>query len=397
MILILTVGTGTAGQHSNLAAGLLNSINSLKVGPSFVLLVPSTNEESTSLAELITEECPFPSELASFEQRIQEPDDLLCARSQIRACIELVNKRFPGQSILVNPTSGTKQMTIGCFLAASEIPGVEISFISGQRKDGVVITGTEQNLRFEPNLLHRERALATAETLYASGALEAIHPLLDEFGEPTQPESMLGLCQSHRQSLRFELARQAASRADHPSLIPLRSYFEKIKDAGRNSALFVAEVFAGAERLRKWGKDTSAFLSYYQSVEFAARTALATRHHLEEPFDIELIANAPYFSPSQTKRFRAHARDGEIHLGMHGLHETLVAFGDKSASSYLEKDSMLRTLLNRRNEFIHSGITPDPKLISALAGHTRAHLFDILPQIDLDRPIKLWPEQLSAS
>ena len=395
MILVLTVGTGTAGQHSNLAAGLLNSINSLEVKPTFILLVPSTSEESTGLAELLSEECTTPSELAPFELRIEKPDDLLCARKQIRACLESLRKRFPGKNILVNPTSGTKQMTIGCFLAASEIPGIEICFIGGQRKDGVVITGTEQNLRFEPNLLHRERALATAETLYKTGALEAVHPLLEEFGQSTHPESVLGLCQSHRQALRFEPARQAATRSDHPALIPLRSYLGQISTEGRDSTLFVAEVFAGAERLRKWGKDIPAFLAYYQSVEFGVRSALALRHQVKEPYDVNLIAHAPHFSTSQAKRFRALARDGELHLGMHGLHETLVAFGDKNAQSYLEKDSSLRSLLKRRNEFIHAGISPDPDLVTALANHTRAHLLDILPEIDLDRPQKLWPESLS--
>lgn len=396
MILVLTVGTGTAGQHSNLAAGLLNSINSLEVKPTFILLVPSTSEESTGLAELVSEECTTPSELAPFELRIEKPDDLLCSRKQIRACLESLKERFPGKNILVNPTSGTKQMTIGCFLAASEIPGIEICFIGGQRKDGVVITGTEQNLSFEPNLLHRERALATAETLYRTGALEAIHPLLDEFGEPTQPESMLGLCQSHRQALRFEPARQAATRSDHPSLIPLRSYLGQICNDGRDSILFVAEVFAGAERLRKWGKDIPAYLAYYQSVEFGARAALAIRHRIKEPFDLELIANAPHFSSTQAKRFRALARDGELHLGMHALHETLVAFGDNSAKAFTEKDNQLRPLLNRRNEFIHAGISPNPDLVTALAKHTRGHLLDILPEIDLDRPNKLWPESLST-
>ena len=134
MILVLTVGTGTAGQHSNLAAGLLNSINSLEIKPSFILLVPSTSEESMGLAELVSEECTTPSELAPLEQRIEKPDDLICARKQIRACIESLRKRFPGKNILVNPTSGTKQMAIGCFLAASEIPGIEICFIGVKEK-----------------------------------------------------------------------------------------------------------------------------------------------------------------------------------------------------------------------------------------------------------------------
>lgn len=397
MILVLTVGTGTAGQHSNLAAGLINSISELQSTPSFVLLVPSNSAESIDLAELVSEECVFDSQVAEENLRIDRPDDLYCAQEKIRQCLSWVSQHYPKEKILVNPTSGTKQMTIGCFLAASEIPGVEICFIGGKRKDGVVVTGTEENLHFEPNRLHRDRALQSAEALYHSGSLEAIFPLLQEFGSSVLPEATLGLCQSHRQSLRFEQARQSATRSDHPALIPLRSYLQEISEKGSNSLLFLAEVFAGAERLRKWGKDTASYLAYYQSVEFGVRTALAIRHDVREPYNLELIANAPHFSDQQKSRFRANARDGQLHLGLHGLHETLIAFGESCGQAYLEKNSSLRSLLNRRNEFIHKGISPDPDLLLALANHSRAHLLDILPEIDLDRPNKLWPNSLSSN
>jgi len=393
MILVLTVGSGTAGQPSNLAAGLLNSINSLEVKPTFILLVPSTTEESTGLAELVSEECTIPSELAPFELRIEKPDDLLCARKQIRACLESLRKRFPGKNILVNPTSGTKQMTIGCFLAAAEIPGVEICFISGPRQDGVIITGAEKNLHFEPNLLHRERALSTAEELFKSGALEAIHPLLSPYGSSTEAEASLGLCLSHRQSLRLEPARQTASKSQHPAAISLRSYLNDLCSSERASPLFVAEVFSGAERLRHWGKDTAAFLAYYQSIEFCARTALVQRHQIREEYECELIANAPNCSGEFARRLRANSRNGKVVLGLHGLHEALQAMGDSHADAYFNNQS-LRTMLNRRNEFVHTGQSPESGLVLALANHARAHLLALLPEINLDLPASLWPATL---
>jgi hypothetical protein len=393
MILVLTVGTGTAGQHSNLAAGLVNSIASLSESPEITFLVPSSSEESIALAELVADESPYHAEIADEEFRLENPDDLLASRDKIRALLESVIFRFPKSKILVNPTSGTKQMTIGCFLAAADIPGIELCFIGGKRKDGVVITGTEKNLRLEPNFLHRERAVATAEELYKSGALEAIAPLLQPFGAKTEDLSLFSMCQAHRQNLRFERARQIAAKCHHPSAITLRSHLDKLCSADRSSADFVAEVFCGADRLRNWGKDTQAFLAYYQSIEFAARTALSSRHSVSEPYDLDLISSAPSCTSEQVRKYRANARDGKLHLGLHGLHETLLAFGDSSANTYFQNQS-LRTMLNRRNEFVHTGQSPETGLIKALANHTRAHLLSLLPKIDLDLPARLWSDSL---
>ena len=393
MPLLLTVGTGTAGKNSNLAAGLVNSIANLPELPSLAFLVPSLSADSIAVAELVAGESPCPVEIAPPEYRIARADDLLCSRVCIRGSLKILMERFPGKQILVNPTSGTKQMTIGCFLAASENPGVRLCFIGGKRQDGVVITGTEENLFFEPNLLHRERALAIAEQFYQTGALEAIRPLLLEFGEYAAPESALGFCQSERQALRFEQARQAATQSDHPKLIPLRSYLEKVRDAGRTSSLFVAEVFCGAERLRKWGKDAASYLSYYQSVELAARCALAVRHSIHEPYDTDLIINAPYWTSTQRKRLEANARNGTLRLGLHQLHETLNALGDPCGQSFLE-NRPFRSLLDRRNEFSHLGLTPDPELLETFALRARNHLLELLPDIDLDLPCRLWSNTL---
>ncbi|MBI4657932.1 MAG: hypothetical protein HY735_03625 [Verrucomicrobia bacterium] len=52
-LLILTVGTGTSGTHSNLAQGLVNTLHQLR--PRLFWLVPSASEKSTPVADLIRE------------------------------------------------------------------------------------------------------------------------------------------------------------------------------------------------------------------------------------------------------------------------------------------------------------------------------------------------------
>jgi len=60
-LLILTVGTGTAGKHSDVAQGLANTIR--QVRPRKFWLVPSASEKSTPVADLIRETV---AELKSF-------------------------------------------------------------------------------------------------------------------------------------------------------------------------------------------------------------------------------------------------------------------------------------------------------------------------------------------
>ena len=138
-------------------------------------------------------------------------------------------------------------MTTAVFLQHPKFPGLRF-VLRRKTKRRVVVTGAKNH--FEPNRLHRDRALQSAEALYHSGSLEAIFPYsgiwFSVLPEATRPLPVT------EQSLRFEQARRSATRSDHHPY-PLRSYLQEISEKGSNS-LFVAEVFAGAERLRKWGK-----------------------------------------------------------------------------------------------------------------------------------------------
>ena len=105
-LLILTVGTGTAGRHSDLASGLRRTLELLN--PRKFWLVPSTAPDSLAIADLIAEGH------ASYGGRfpLEHPDDLESSRQHIRSVIRRVRGQVKeGERLLVNPTSGTKQMT----------------------------------------------------------------------------------------------------------------------------------------------------------------------------------------------------------------------------------------------------------------------------------------------
>ena len=57
-LLILTVGTGTAGKHSDVASGLARTID--LTAPRLFWLVPSESERSRPVADLIRESVEHP-------------------------------------------------------------------------------------------------------------------------------------------------------------------------------------------------------------------------------------------------------------------------------------------------------------------------------------------------
>src|ERR1017187_9279470 len=116
-LLILTVGTGTAGKHSDVASGLARTID--LCAPRLFWLVPSASEKSRPVADLIRESigCPGAFRPWSTEEpyhTIADPDDIHQCRAVLREVIAEARKQLkPGERLIVNPTSGTKQMSAG--------------------------------------------------------------------------------------------------------------------------------------------------------------------------------------------------------------------------------------------------------------------------------------------
>jgi len=107
-LLILTVGTGTAGPYSNLAQGLTNTLS--QVQPRLFWLVPSGYPDSTAIADLVRESAPTGSCFQSWNTStlycsIAEPDDLFVCRSTLRQVIACARRCLErGERLLVNPT-----------------------------------------------------------------------------------------------------------------------------------------------------------------------------------------------------------------------------------------------------------------------------------------------------
>ena len=212
------------GKHPALAQGLINTLS--KVQPRLFWLVPSAHPDSTEIAELVRELAPNgfcfqPWNTSTRYCSIAEPDDLFVCRSTLRQVIACARKFLErGERLLVNPTSGTKQMSVAATLAALDEEIGEIIFTVGERHDGVVRTGTERLVTFSTEQFFRERTLREAERLFQAGAYHGAALLLKQYGQAASDAHDLAACLREWQRLNYEEARQIAAGASAPGPPP---------------------------------------------------------------------------------------------------------------------------------------------------------------------------------
>jgi CRISPR-associated protein (Cas_Cas02710) len=232
ILLILTVGTGTAGRHSDVAAGLARTID--LVAPRRFWLVPSQSEKSLPVADIIRESVQKPGAFSPWSETeryhaIADPDDIHQCRQVLREVIAVAMRQLQnGERLIVNPTSGTKQMSAGATLAALDEEIGELMFTVGERVDGVVKTGTEQPKSFLTEAFFLERDLRIAQSLFDHGAFYAAARILRRYGSSEALRAReTALCLHEWQRMNYAKAASHASRFSEE----LRSHLKSLAEA----------------------------------------------------------------------------------------------------------------------------------------------------------------------
>jgi hypothetical protein len=381
-LLILTVGTGTAGAHSNVAEGLANTIR--LVGPRRFWLVPSASEKSMPVADLIRD---MVADLGAFTpwsesddyHAIPNHDDIHECRRLAGEVIAAAKRELrPGESLIVNPTSGTKQMSAGATLAALDAEVDQICFTSGERVDGVVKTGTEKVQAFDLRGFLFQRDLRTADELFHHGAFYAASRVLKGY---SQVEALRGretaLCLHEWQRMNYTKAATHAAKFSEE----LRAHLNNLSGTDAFGASALGDLLAGADELLRWGDGEEALARYYRGAEQAAKVRLAEAHSLRPPYQLEnLLSILPAGCHLAQDFQRSQPRNGIILLTAQRAWEVLLACQDPMAASYFA-DQKLQAGLKRRNESMYGhGQEPVELLqVQAVAASLRHLLQQHLP------------------
>ena len=380
-LLILTVGTGTAGKHSDVAAGLARTID--LTAPRLFWLVPSASEKSGPVADLIRESVANPAAFRPWSaaapyRLISDPDDIHECRLVLRQVIaEAKNQLQPGEKLVVNPTSGTKQMSAGATLAALDEELGELMFTTGERVDGVVKTGTEQAKTFSTAAFFLERDLRLAQGLFGHGAFYAAARLLRRHAAPVAVRAReTALCLHEWQRLNYTKAAAHAAKFSED----LRLHLARLARAGAFSVSVLGDLLAGADELLRWGDREEALARYYRGAEQTAKVRLAEDHSLRPPYRLAEVLRLLPPGCRLAAELSAHARQGEILLSAQRAWDLLDSIADPMAGAYFADDRLLEGLRRRNESMYGHGAEPvDPASVQSVADRLRNLLRAYLP------------------
>jgi len=355
-LLILTVGTGTAGKHSDVASGLARTID--LCAPRLFWLVPSASERSRPVADIIREsvEHKHPGAFQPWStdepyRTIADPDDIHQCRSVLREVIAAARQQLkPGERLIVNPTSSTKQMSAGATLAALDEEVDQVDFTSGERVDGVVKTGSEVVHPFDLRGFLFQRDLRTAAELFQHGAFYAAAQVLKVYALPEAVRAReTALCLHEWQRMNYPKAASHAAKFSEG----LRTHLSALAKADAFSASVLGDLLAGADELLRWGDCEEALARYYRGAEQAAKVRLAEALSIRPPYRLESVLNIlPPGCWLVGDLQRRGSRNGVILLTAQKVWDVLAACDDPMAASYFA-DQNLQYGLQRRNESMY--------------------------------------------
>jgi hypothetical protein len=396
-LLILTVGTGTSGQHSNLAQGLVNTLAQLR--PRLFWLVPSSSPDSAGLAEMVRDGapggCTFQPWSATQPFRlIDQHDDLFACRTALREVIRAARQRLAqGERLIVNPTSGTKQMSVAATLAALDEDIGEIVFTVGDRADGVVKTGTERMATFSTRQFFLERDLRLAGELFAAGAFYAAAKVLRSHQKPEAMQARArALCLHEWQRLNHAKAAGHAAKFSEE----LHAHLQRLANADEFSVNKLGDLLASADELARWGDHEEALARYYRAAEQAAKVRLADALGLRPPYRLDALLQLLPPGHWLADEFRRTGH-GTVRLTNQKAWDTLAANQDPMADAYFA-DQRLQEGLQHRNESMygHGQKAVEPAEVADVAARLRRLLSAHLPAAEgcwttKRRPISLTP------
>lgn len=372
IVCVCTVGTGTAGKHSNLAQGLVNGLRLRQ--PRVAWLLPSTDENACAIADLVAEDLRTVDGITvQIPGHITSPDDLLRCRREIRLHLRAARRQYPRAVLVVNPTSGTKQMTAGAVLAALDVEAHMLDYITGDRADGVVRTGTERLSALNLQRIHAERAAREALRLFQHGALAGAAVLLAPHRDLVPCSHALLLALAAWQRFDYRGALQAVSQVSGPWLPPLRAALEQLAASPTPSLERAADMHNAAARTLDWRQAEEALAMLYRLVELCARLRLAELGVTPDTCTAECLINHPALN--LPRRLAANLRsrqetldpDQPLLLGLQTSLDVLETTGF-ALSVRIRRNTALWNTLQLRNQtrYGHGTEFVDPRLVGRL-------------------------------
>ncbi len=359
--MVLTVGTG-AGPEANIVNPLYFTVKHSH--PDFTVFLAS--ETSRCFAE----EVALRLKLEPPEYRVEvlaDPDDIDSVFRSANAVIrELLADGYDCGDLVADYTSGTKAMTAGLVLSAVGNTCGELKYITGKRKDGVVVNGTEQARSLTPAAIIANRQIRTVirflETYRFDAALdilETINPYLLDDHDRSVVEGLKHLAFGFGVWDKFDHKYFLGEydKADF-NLPELKGFVVpggvKKRLAGIKRTLeaeppvitedLLADLYNNSLRRLEEAKYDDSMARMYRLAEMLGQWALAGYGLHSSDVD---LAKVPETMTKDLENNRDRA-DGKIKIGLFKVYELLQALGSALGAAFIG-DSKIKNLVTVRN------------------------------------------------
>jgi len=367
-ILFMTVGTAIGEDADkkieSLAHGLLVCIEHYK--PDHIVFFGSEDSRKTIKEIERQHKSQYNKELSSYEFiQFTSIDDF-------DSCFQLIQNeiyKYSNSEIIIDYTSGTKTMTMSAAIAAV-LFHKKLTLISGRRKDGVVLSGTERIVEQSLYSVYDKLLLRRMKESFNNYRYNAARNYLDEIvllnGDKTKKYyynliDSFSLWDRFNHKEAFDKMKQLGKECSFNKEF-LCDLLHKSDKKIEKDLYFLADLLNNAKRRLKEEKFDDAMARLYRAVELMAQYRLKSAYNLP-PHDISLEQLEKLGVSSQRiSYFKERKSNGsKVKLGLYDCYLVLDDLNDDLGKMFSSSNKM-KDLLKERNESILAhGLKPVKK------------------------------------
>ncbi|MBX6423226.1 TIGR02710 family CRISPR-associated CARF protein [Thermosulfurimonas sp. F29] len=299
--LLISVGTGIGDSPESILNAIKLSISDRN--PNFVAFLVS--KDSKDNAKVVVEELKLSSRNYKFFE-IPDPNDLNeCVKKTEEALRWLFKKGLDSSQIIADFTSGTKPMSSAIVMVAFQKDIGRLSYIQGKREKGIVKSGTEKVVSFQPFIIN---SYFKFELAYKSllqyqfkiahsliGDIQNFINLLSDYKSEVKYLNFIirgyhewDLFHHHKAAKFFEEAKKELKGVQEEKLKKLfPKEISHIKFIGNliykkeKHPAIIADLLANTDRRIEEGKYDDAIARLYRIVELIAQVLLFCKYNLD--------------------------------------------------------------------------------------------------------------------
>jgi len=388
--LIVTVGTGTRADVYIVKPLTKTVIDSR---PDFTVFVVSAQSRDNALAVAsalgLAEGSSFCIHLLDkrddFERVFKDVNQLFR---------DLHRQGYAAEEIQLDFTSGTKAMTAGAVLSAVYNRCASLKYITGERKNGVVVDETEHFLSIPPQRILRLYEVRIADRMIRHLRFDAAREILGEIrpqllaeDEAQELKILTRLANAylswdlfdHESALKC-LEKIPQNSGCCPAYLPtpemaahLRQLSGKVTES---SPAFLCDLFNNARRRKHEGKYDDAVARLYRGVEFCAQSRLLANYGMQTgDVDLERVPPGPF---RETLQQFHDPGEGKCKIGLFRAYELLSVYNDVLGCSFMENTTLQGRIKERNLSILAHGLKPVSAALCNRLLADAAQLFELM-------------------